>query len=79
MRCCAGSTRGRPVARRRRAEAGLEYYKKGRLYDPQNALELMERAAYFDADLLRVVRHLTESEAERFSTWQTLINAARRG
>ena len=64
---------------RRRAEAGLEYYRAGRLYDPQNALELMERASYFDPGLMRVVRHLTKTEAKRFPTWQTLVNAARRG
>jgi len=61
---------------RRRAEAGLEAYRPGRLFDPQDALELMELAAYFDPALLRVVLHLTGSPAKRFPTWQTLVNAA---
>lgn len=61
---------------RRRAEAGLEKYQPGSLYDPQNALGLMEDASYFDPTLLRVVRHLTQSDAERYPTWQTLVNAA---
>jgi hypothetical protein len=63
---------------RRRAEAGLEKYRRGRLYEPKNALELMEKASYFDPDLMRVVRHLHEGEAERFPTWQTLMNAVKR-
>jgi hypothetical protein len=63
---------------RRRAEAGLEKYRPGRLYEPRNALELMEKAGYFDPELMKVVLHLTESSAERFPTWQTLINEAAR-
>ncbi len=62
----------------RRAEAGLEKYRPGRLYDPNNALELMEEASYFDPNLARVVRHLTGTEAERFPTWRMLMNAAAR-
>ncbi|MFP4203571.1 MAG: alginate lyase family protein [Opitutales bacterium] len=62
---------------RRRAEAGLEKYKKGRLYDPKNAKKLMALAAFFDPDLMQVVRHLSEDdEAERFPTWQSLLNEA---
>ncbi len=62
----------------RRAEAGLEKYRPGRLYEPENALELMELASYFDPDLMKVVHHLTKIGAERFPTWQTLINEAAR-
>ena len=61
---------------RRRAEAGLEKYRRGRLYEPKDALELMELASAFDPGLLKVVRHLTGSPAARFPTWQTLINAS---
>ncbi len=63
---------------RKRAEAGLEKYRRGRLYDPQNALELMERASYFDPGLTRVVAHLNggdETDAS-FSSWQVLLNEA---
>lgn len=63
---------------RRRAEAGLEKYQPGRAYDPKDALGLMEEASYFDAKLIGVVRHLTGGEAERFPTWQTLVNEAAR-
>ncbi|MFP4053229.1 MAG: alginate lyase family protein [Phycisphaerae bacterium] len=61
---------------RRRAEAGLDKYKPGKLYEPSQALELMEEASYFDPGLLKVVRHLTGNKAKRFPTWQTLINEA---
>lgn len=61
---------------RRRAKAGLEKYRTGRLYEPKNALSLMELAAYFDPQLLRVVRHLTDKPTEKFPTWQTLLNEA---
>mgnify|MGYP001126012007 CR=1 FL=1 len=60
----------------RRAEAGIEKYQIGSLYDPQHARQLMEQAAFFDPDLMRVVQHLGKGEAERFPTWQTLVNAA---
>lgn len=63
---------------RRRADAGLEKYRRGRLYEPENAQELMGKAAYFDPDLMRVVRHLHPGEAERFPTWQTLMNSIKR-
>ncbi|MFP4356627.1 MAG: alginate lyase family protein [Phycisphaerae bacterium] len=71
-------TRSKVDLDRRRAEAGLDEYEPGRLYEPRRALKLMEQASYFDADLLKVVLHLTASEAKRFPTWQTLINAAAR-
>jgi len=61
---------------RRRAKAGLEKYKPGKPYDPNHAQELMEKASYFDPSLVRVVHHLSDSEAERFPTWQMLMNAA---
>jgi len=31
-----------------------------------------------DPQLMKVVHHLSDSEAERFPTWQTLVNAAAR-
>ena len=61
---------------RRRAEAGLEKYRKGRLYDPRKAMNLMELSAFFDPDLMAVVHHLDEGDTDRFPTWQTLLNAA---
>ena len=63
---------------RRRAEAGLEKYRPGRIFEPKRALSLLEKAAYFDPSLMEIVRDLSDSEAERFPTWQTLVNAAAR-
>lgn len=59
---------------RRRAEAGLEKYRAGRLYEPKDALELMALAHYFDPDLMAVVKHLSERPADKFPMWQVLIN-----
>ncbi len=68
---------------RRRAAAGIEKYRTGRLYEPTDALGVMEYASYFDPDLIRVVRHLVNgpamddgAAADRFPTWRTLVNAA---
>lgn len=61
-----------------RAKTGIDYYRQGRLFEPQSALRLMEEASYFDPELLHVVRHLTGSKAARFPTRQTLINEAAR-
>ncbi len=61
---------------RRRAAAGLEKYQPGRLYDPHNALDLMERAAFFDPKLCDVVLHLTESGGKRYPTFLMLLNGA---
>ncbi len=63
---------------RRRAAAGLEHYRPGRLFDPRDALRLMSQASYFDADLLDVVMHLTRGDGGRFPTWEVLVNEAAR-
>lgn len=57
-----------------RAAAGIPEYQKGKLYNPQKATELMELAAYFDPELMIVVRHLSPESGKRFPTWQTLVN-----
>jgi hypothetical protein len=63
---------------KKRAEAGLEKYQPGKEYEPKQALELMEKASYFDPELMKVVLHLSESEAKRFPTWRILLNEAAR-
>ena len=63
---------------RRRAEAGLEHYRPGREYRPEEALELMEKASYFDPDLVRVVVKIVGGESKRFPTWRVLLNEAAR-
>lgn len=61
---------------RKRAAAGIEKYRTGRLFEPKGALRLMEEASFYDSKLIAVVRHLTDDNGERFPTWQTLVNAA---
>lgn len=60
---------------KRRAAAGLEKYQPGKEFDPRDSLKLMETAASFDPQLMKVVRHLGDDDAEQFPTWQTLVNA----
>jgi hypothetical protein len=63
---------------RRRAEAGIAYYQPGKLYDPRGARELMELAAFFDPDAVRVVGIIEKSAAKKYPTWQlVLIDALR--
>lgn len=63
---------------KKRAAAGLDYYKPGRLFEPRSALRLMSAASYFDKELLSVVRHLTGDDRGRFPTWRVLVNEAAR-
>lgn len=59
-----------------RASAGIEAYRKGRLYDPADALTLLEEASYFDASLVPLVLKLRGSTAKRFASWTMVVNAA---
>ncbi len=61
---------------RKRAAAGLEAYRAGRLYEPKSALDLMQQAAYFDASLLPLAAKLAGGEAQRFPTWRAVVNEA---
>ena len=61
---------------RRRAAAGLEEYRAGRLFDPQDALGLLEAASCFDPGLVPLVLQLQGSGAERYGSWTMLVNAA---
>jgi hypothetical protein len=56
---------------RQRAEAGIPFFKTGKLYEPLNALELYELASYFDPRYLEITRLLTHSPGDRFPTWLT--------
>lgn len=59
---------------RRRAAAGLEHYRPGRLFQPVETLELMELAEFFEPKLLPLVQKLAARPNDRFPTWQTLMN-----
>ncbi len=63
---------------RRRAAQGIEAYRPGRLYEPKNAIRLLEEASYFDPTLTPLVLKLHESSATRFASWTMVINAAAR-
>lgn len=58
-----------------RAEAGLEKYRKGRLFDPQDASGLMALASCFDPDLRPLAQRLSGAEG-RYIGWRSLIHAA---
>lgn len=61
---------------RRRGAAGIEAYRPGRLYEPKNALTVLEEASFFDSSLYPLVNKLSESDAKRFATWTMVVNAA---
>jgi hypothetical protein len=63
---------------RRRAEAGLEKYQPGRLFDPTDARAMLEQASYYDPDLLPLVARLSKVESTSFPSWRTVIFAAMR-
>ncbi len=61
---------------RRRGAAGIEAYRPGRLYEPENALMLLEEASFFDPSLALLANKLNKSDAKRFATWTVIVNAA---
>lgn len=60
----------------RRAEAGIAHYQPGSLFEPKQALELMEQASVFDPALMPVVVELAETRSQRIPTWHVLTNQA---
>ncbi len=60
----------------RRAAAGIEKYRLGRQFQPRQALAMLELAEYYEPDLTPMIADLTGSDADRFPSWQTLINDA---
>lgn len=57
---------------RRRQEAGIEKYRKGRLFDPPQALALLEMAQAFDPVHGDLIARLAGRPGERFPTWQSV-------
>ncbi len=53
-----------------------EFDRTGRLYEPKNAVTLMEDAHYFDPPLMPLALELRDSDAERFASWGMVVNAA---
>ncbi len=61
---------------RRRGAAGIEAYRPGRLYEPENSLTLFEEASFFDPSFMPLVNKFAGSDAKRFATWTMVVNAA---
>jgi hypothetical protein len=57
-----------------RAEAGEKTYTSGNIFDGKRAAKVYEYFSYFDDSYLPLALQIKASEAERFSTWKTVIN-----
>jgi len=60
----------------RRAEAGIEYYRPGRLFEPIQARTLMTFASYFDPALRQLALALSLTGAERYADWRLVVQDA---
>ncbi len=63
---------------KKRADAGDTHFQAGTPFEPNAALPAVELAEQFDPSLLPLVTQLKESDAKKYPTWQTVLNAARR-
>ncbi|MEK6475925.1 alginate lyase family protein [Catalinimonas sp. 4WD22] len=54
---------------KRRAEAGLEKYQPGKLFDPKESLDTYELAYYFDPNYRDVIQHLTKDDFKEYNSW----------
>lgn len=61
---------------RRRAAAGLEHYRPGRLFEPTQAAQLITAASAFDHRLEPLALRLSGNPARRFGTWRMLVQQA---
>ena len=61
---------------RQRAANGEGEY-KAHPWDPHNAAPILELAQQFDPSLLPLIKKLDHSNAERFPTWQIVLNSVR--
>jgi hypothetical protein len=59
-----------------RADAGLEAYRPGRLFEPRSALGLMIYASFFEPALLSLALALNDNPAERYPQWRLLVQDA---
>ena len=57
-----------------RAEAGEKTYASGNIFDGKRAAKVYDYYSYFDDSYLPLAFQIMASEAERFSTWKTVIN-----
>ncbi len=59
---------------RQRSAAGIAQYQPGKLYEPREAKTLLELACFYEPTLRPLVAKLSDSPAERFPTWMTLMS-----
>ena len=60
----------------KRSAAGIEKYRAGRFYEPVDALELMQEAAFFDPSLAPLAAQLAGAPGQKFPTWRAVVNEA---
>jgi hypothetical protein len=63
---------------RQRAAAGIPHYQPGSVYEPRQAIPLLEEAELFDPTLGKIVAKLRAQPHARFPTWRLVLNAALR-
>ncbi|NJK90666.1 MAG: hypothetical protein HC904_01825 [Blastochloris sp.] len=63
---------------RKRAAAGLEEYRIGRLFEPVQALPMLEEASRFDQELVELVLKLQGGKVRRFGSWRMVLNEVMR-
>jgi hypothetical protein len=63
---------------RKRAESGEKEYEAGSPFQPRSALAALEKAELFDPSLLLLVRTIARRESQKYPTWETVLNEARR-
>jgi Alginate lyase len=63
---------------RKRAEAGAKAYQAGAPFEPGSATSVFALAEFFDPSLLELVQTLSHKPAQKYPTWQSVLNAIRR-
>ncbi len=61
---------------RKRAAAGIEAYRAGRLFDPIDALRVLEEATFFDKSLLPLAHDLHGESGSKYPSWTLMVNEA---
>lgn len=63
---------------RQRAAAGQEEYRAGHIWEPRQGVEALEDGMAFKSELDDLIVKITKSDAKRFATWTSVVNAAGR-
>ncbi|HEY2761120.1 MAG TPA: alginate lyase family protein [Pirellulales bacterium] len=60
---------------RKRAEAGAKAYQAGSPFQPGSATSILAVAEFFDPSLLELVQTLSHKPAQKYPSWQSVLNA----